>query len=408
MIRFAAAGLVLVVCMSSTADEFRKHKKLLRAGPNPSFIVARDLNGDGLPEIITADIGRLRDPREEVPAHDQLSLLVALGNLEYEPQPQLKTGFAPYYVVVENMDGLKAPDIVVGNFLAARNRDISLFRNLGEDLFEPVHFEAPDEQLPYARVRDGDDLPVFTKPGITAMAIRDFDGDGYRDVVATAWSSDALLYFAGDADEYLLPPVVIPLEGGPRDVVAGRFDDDPHYDLAVVLYDRGEVAMMKGDGQGQFRQAGRFVTRGRLPTRIRTKDVNQDGHLDLAVSHAFSDDSVVLFLGDGAFGFGASQEIGLGENRERLEHEIRDFVLEDLNGDEKVDLAAACYQSRSVVVLLNTSPDGKLPQRFKRETYTFEEGRPRALTAADLDGDGDMDLAVALWEANAVALLVGK
>ncbi|HEO71445.1 MAG TPA: hypothetical protein ENN80_09285, partial [Candidatus Hydrogenedentes bacterium] len=191
------ATLVTVACVlacgAGATDTFSKHKRWLSVGPNPSYIVAADLTGDGLPEILTADAGSLTDPREERPAHDQVSLLVARGDLEYEHQPQLQTGFAPYCIVIANIDALKAPDIVVGSFHAVRRRNLSLFRNLGENLFEPLHFRIPpDKELPYKRMRDGDGSPVFTTPGITSLVVRDINHDGFRDVVATGWSSDVI------------------------------------------------------------------------------------------------------------------------------------------------------------------------------------------------------------------------
>ena len=99
------------------ADTFEKHTRWLPVGPNPSAIAAADLNGDEWPEIVTADVGSLTDPREERPAHDQLSFLVALGDLDYEPQPQLQTGFAPYCIAVIrrtdlNVEGFSVPGAV--------------------------------------------------------------------------------------------------------------------------------------------------------------------------------------------------------------------------------------------------------------------------------------------------------
>ena len=40
-----------------------------------------------------------------------------------------------------------------------------------------------------------------------------------------------------------------------------------------------------------------------------------------------------MFYGDGGFEFSISQEIMLGKDRQILEHEIRDVVVHDINGD---------------------------------------------------------------------------
>lgn len=406
--RLIAAALLFALCAAGHAQTFTRSPKTFTVGPNPSAVVAPDLNGDGIPDIVTANTGTVTDPREERPANDQLSVLMSRGTLDYVALPQLQTGFAPYSIAVANMDILKAPDLVVGSFMATRSWDVSIFRNLGDDLFEPLHFGVNDESLQYHRMRGGDDYPLFTTPGITSIAVADFNRDSYRDVVATGWSSDVLVYFPGVPDKFLGEPRLLPARGGPRTVQVADFDGDGNDDLAVLLYVAQEVALWRGDGHGNFEMVEHFPTRGRLPHGLAVGDLNGDGKLDLAISHAHVDDSIVLFFGAGGFSFPLSQEITLGKARDVLEHEIRDLLLADLDGDGKKDLAAACYGSDTVKVLLNRSQGSALPMTFATETYTFTDGKPRALALADFNGDGKQDLAVALWRENKVAILLRK
>lgn len=408
-------GLLCVAVMAlgtwaAWGDTFEKHPKRFVVGPNPCFIVAPDLNGDAIPEIITADRGDLTSPNEERPANDELSLLIAHERLSYTKSPPFRSGFAPYAVVIANIDDLKAPDVVVGSFLAARNRDLSLFRNLGENLFETSHYSISDDVLQYTKNRDGDNRAIFTTPGITSLIAGDkddFNHDGYRDVVATCWSSDVLAFFPGGADPYFGQAKLTELAGGPRDLVARDFDGDGETDLAVLLYNVGEIALLKGDGQGGFELEEHFPTHGNLPTRLKCADINGDGKDDLVVSHCYADDSFTIHYSSKPFRYDLTQEIVLGSKRDAVEHEIRDLVVTDLNGDERPDLALACFESRTVRVFLNTSKDHSVPQTFAEEIYTFKDARPRALCVADFNGDGRLDLGVALWEANAVALLLG-
>lgn len=189
------ASVVLSCFMLSgvaEAEIFVKHTKQFSVGPNPCAIVARDMNGDNLPEIITADRGQMTDPGDERPANDELSYLEAKGNLAYESKPRLKTDFAPWCLVAANMDTLKAPDIIVGSFHASRNRNITLFLNMGGGLYNEKQFGLQDKPLSYVRHRDIDGKPVFTAPGITSLAIADVNGDTLRDAIATGWSSDVL------------------------------------------------------------------------------------------------------------------------------------------------------------------------------------------------------------------------
>lgn len=400
--------VVHVATAPGEAQTFIKHPITFSVGPNVSDIVAVDMNDDDLPEIIASIPGRLSDPREEAPAQYGLSFLVAQGGLRYESLPPLSAGFAPYCIAVANIDALKAPDLVVANFLATQNRDISLFRNLGEEKYEPHHFAIDDRGLRYTKVRDGDGFPVFTTPGITAIAVLDFDHDGYRDIIATGWSSDVLIYLPGAYDDYFGDPVLFPASGGPRDVKIGDFNDDGKDDLAVVMYNTNEISIWEGTGTGSFKEVTRFDSRGKLPQKLEVQDMNGDGFEDLVVSHSHADDSIVLFYGQGDFHFALSLEIFLGKNRHVVEYEITDLVVADFNADNRLDFAVACYLAGEVIAFLN-KPGALTPgQEYTKEVYSYKKGKPHALCVADFNADGKKDLAVALWETDTVSLLLSR
>jgi hypothetical protein len=400
--------LCIAIALSSHAQTFRKSGRF-SVGPNPSAIAAVDLNDDTFPEIITADTGNLTDLREERPGNDSLSYLIARKALQYEAQPELKTGFGPYCIQIANIDGLKAPDIIAGSFHASRNRDITFFRNVNDQML-PYTLTVPDTALGYARQYDGEGKELFCRPGITSLVVRDFDRDGYRDILATGWASDVLIYFRGldgDNDLYFDQPVLIPAPGGPRDLQVHDFDGDGHLDIVAVMYNAAQLMFWRGDGKGGFTRAAVMPTRGLMPHKIRIADMNQNGIADLVVSHCHTEDALVIYYGDGKFNFSMSQEIMLGKDRGALEQEIRDIVVEDLNGNGRPDIAAACFLAKRVVVLFNQAAENQYKIPFTQESYPFD-GQPRALCVADFDQNGSKDLGVALWGTNRVELLLGR
>jgi VCBS repeat protein len=402
------AWAVLLSAPLAWSASFTMRKDFVDVGSNPTGLVGADLTGDGVIDLVTANAGALSDPGADDRPPDTLTVLIGIEDEGYADALTLEAGAAPYGIRVANIDALKAPDLLVVNFMGARERDLILYRNLGPGKFDRHAFSVPRDSLRYRRLRDPGGQPVFAVPGLTSLVVGDFNEDGLRDVVATGWSSDVLVFFPGHGESYLDEPSLIDALGGPRDVDTADLDGDGHLDLAVALYAADAVGIWSGDGNGAFSHVDSLPSRGRLPQRVRLVDMDGDGKRDMVVAHRHSSDSLVVFYGNGGWDFSVSQEILLAPNREAVELDVRNLLCADVTGDGRPDLVAACHESREVIVLINKSKSGELPQRFDRETYAFTDGRPSGLCSGDFDGDGDADIGVALSQTDRVAILLGK
>jgi len=98
---------------------------------------------------------------------------------------------------------------------------------------------------------------------------------------------------------------------------------------------------------------------------------------------------------------------GSGKFAAKTEYTARDgpysVFSSDLDGDGDMDLAVANLYFANVSVLLNNG-DGTYTTKTD---YTVGDS-PRSVFSSDLDGDGDMDMAVANWYSNNVSVLLNN
>lgn len=402
--------------MSTTYSQtFSIHPQFLQVGPNPCAIAVADINSDGIPDIVTADRGEMRNPREEKPANDELSLLLSQGVLNYvKLHPSLKTDYAPYAIAIANMDSLKWKDIVIVNFLAKKNQDIQIFHNLKEEnVFTVSSIKIPDDNLKYTKFTDGDDQPFFTIPGLTSLIITDLNKDGLNDVITTGWSSDIVAVLLGDAKESLVLYQTIPASGGPRSIAITDFDNDKQIDIVSTMFNSGELLFLKGNEENKFYEYSRILTRGSQPNRISIADFNADGKIDIVISHKKINHPVEVLYGDNTpFSFRLSDIFYFNSTDPEVNTEIMDLRVDDFNNDLLPDIAIADRKGQQIIVMINKSSSTKKdtiqPALFNIEKYPIKSGKPVAITSTDLNQDSFTDLIVSTQDTNEVIFFLNN
>lgn len=245
----------------------------------------------------------------------------------------------------------------------------------------------------------------------------DIDGDGQRDIVhppirkGNGWPQ----IFIGDGkgawkhwDKASFPSVR--LDYGDAEVT--DFNGDGHLDIAFAMHLRGTLVFI-GDGQGKFTEWSRGTDFSRpekdegpssfSSRELESVDWNGDGRKDLLLLGEGPRMARQTTAGEPAFQGGAlgivvylNQGDG-GWQRLRLEGNARQnygdsLVLGDFNGDGLADVVTASSAMGRKDLLNLGQPD---------RTWTVQsiEALPsssmfRAVTAADFDQDGRLDLAV--------------
>jgi len=194
------------------------------------------------------------------------------------------------------------------------------------------------------------------------------------------------------------------MRGAPQALVLDDFNEDGQKDVALMIYDSGAVIVGIGTGDGTFMLTA--CHGGELGTGVAAGDVDNDGHTDLVVSYIDWYDpyyggpqsggvAVLMGNGDGSFTGPSYQFEG--------DTPAQDLVLGDLNGDGRLDLAVALIYDDLVAILLGQG-DGTFTEPSYHATGSF----PTDMIQADLDSDGDTDLAVANSRSESVSILLNN
>lgn len=212
----------------------------------------------------------------------------------------------------------------------------------------------------------------------------DFTGDGRLDLAyATNQEGGAVHVLPGLGDGWFDEPIVFPIDDYVNGVTGADFNSDGRTDIAAAIRG-GPATLLLSNGDATFKVLEISDAIG--CTAVEPVDFNRDGAVDvLATRRSSQDDTSVLLAipGDGAGGFGTPVVSLLGgDSPWRL-------TPADLDGDGEVDLAVTYFFSSSIHVLFGDGGGGFSGLR------RFMGGGSLGTTntaAADLDRNGTIDL----------------
>ena len=240
------------------------------------------------------------------------------------------------------------------------------------------------------------------------MAVADLNGDERPDVVtANSYGNDDSI-FLGAGDGALGEAHEIPAGTAPASVAIADLNGDNHPDIITTnggiaegdgeeISGSNDVSVALGRGDGTFADQARYPA-GAVPMGIAVADVNGDGAPDLLTVDRHRS-QLALLLGTGKGTFRPYRRIpisGLTLSRR--------LAAADLNGDGAIDVIVP-DEGGSVWVLVGNG-DGT----FKRPVaYPTNGIEPVAVAVGDLNGDASPDLATANgYPAHDVSVLLGR
>jgi hypothetical protein len=193
----------------------------------------------------------------------------------------------------------------------------------------------------------------------------------------------------------------------PFSVAVGDFNSDSKPDLVTANLLTNNVALLLGNGMGGFGAATSF-SMGFLPDAVAAADVSGDGKLDIITADAGDNGGKVsVRLGDGMGGFGARTAFnlfGFGFNTV----EPHDIVASDLNGDGKLDLVTANFESDNAAVLLNNCTAPCTTPSFANPVFYPTGLNSGSVAVGDVNADSKRDLVVTNHNSSNVSVLLGN
>ncbi len=292
----------------------------------PSTVAVGDLNGDGIPDMVTADA-----------ANNLIDVYFGQPGGGYSPPVAYSTmdsqqhGQDPVSVTIADINNDGIPDIIVADH--ADNR-ISILLGVkaldanGNRVFSPAY-------------------TVIVGDNPTQIAVGDFNNDGALDLaVAHDGATQAgrgVTILIGKGDGTFLAPTEIDVGVHATSIAAANFtgktDRFGNPILSLVVTDdtsNGQVVLNLGDGQGNF-AAGEDFTVGPDPIQLAVADFNGDGFPDVVTisGSTTTTKNISVLLNNLGYGFGAPiyTQVGIGTG-----NEIRSVSVVHVNQDAFADL----------------------------------------------------------------------
>ena len=339
----------------------------LNSGAGTDSVAVGDLNGDGIPDIVTANR-----------VDDTVSVFLGTGDGTFLPPETYNVGARVWVVKLADVTNDGRLDILTVN---KGDNTISVLLNNGNGTFQPEIV-----------------IPAGTRP--SDLAVADVNGDGIPDLIFSNYAADTISVLLGNGNGTFRAADDLPNRPRPRFRRArrrggGRLDRrrHPRPDLCR-LRDR-ERGCAIGQRQWHLRAGGDVSHRQRAPTMSSVADLNGDGILDIIVVNAVADDVSVL-MGNGNGTFQPAKNYPVGSNPYTL-------AVADFNGDGTPDVVTSNRGANTVSVLMGNGDGTFGPEE------TFPTGKtPRTVAVGDFNGDGQVDIVTSNLGDDTATVLLGR
>lgn len=223
-----------------------------------------------------------------------------------------------------------------------------------------------------------------------AVAVADFDGDGFPDVVSASLLDNKVAWYRSKGDGSFSAQQIITTQNvEPSAVAAADLDGDGKPDVVTgshFPFPSGKLAWHKNLGAGNFGPQQIISTGYAYISSIAVGDLDNDGKPDVVCTGLF-DNQIAWHRNLGGGLFGPNQVIGVLSGPTGA---IGPFqaVIADIDGDGARDIVSASSTDNKVAWYRN-SGNGTFGSQYVISTSVV---RASTVAAADFDGDGRIDV----------------
>jgi hypothetical protein len=356
-------------------------------GGSPWFalpIAAADINGDGKPDLITGGDGQ--------------HILVAINTTapgaatpSFTAPVPFAVGSLPSSLTMADINGDGKPDVIAVN-------------NLDGTASVLINTTPPGAMTPSFAAQQT--FATGTSPYEVTTA--DVNGDGKPDLVIENLGDRTVSVLintttpGSNTASFIAQQVfATPGAGGGFSVTAADINGDGLPDLVIAMQspaNSGIVSILinttaAGSNTASF-AAQQTYTVGHQPSSVRAVDVNSDGKPDLVVGD-ISDNSVAVLLntttpGSATPAFTTPISFATGGS---FQAQGVPLSIADVNGDGRSDAIFVNQTDGALSVLLNTTTPGAATPSFATQQTVPTSVLSGAVTVADFNGDGQVDIA---------------
>lgn len=334
-------------------------------GNNPYSVAAADMNGDGRMDLISANYN-----------DHTLTVLTNNGNSIFGLSATITANFNPSFVVAADVNADGRLDLVCSALGASK---VLVFTNSASGVF-------------------GGSSTNGVGAVTVAVTVGDVNGDGRPDIVCANQNSDTLTVLTNRSGGYFTNAATlpVPVNAFPSSVVLADVNGDGINDLVCANRSLATVQVFTNNGSGSFATKV-TVGVGNLPICVAAMDVNGDGRMEFVTANS-GGSSLTVLTNDGSGILISNATVSVGNSPQFV-------TAADLNGDGRTDLISANNTGNSLTVVTNNGTGGF---GLYATLATGAGSGPGAVAAADLNGDGRLDLISANRTTNTLSVFLNN